>query len=132
MASRERLRQGFACPVMSRTQTSPMPRLLRAKLYRVAMVRWVDLPRKLIGEFSLPPAEIKRGGKGWNALLRFNGDIDRVTLRAAGVDSGDEIAFTLEPDAESRDPELPDEMQKAFRARPQLRERWLAHSVAIR
>lgn len=126
-----------------------MLRPLRAQLYRVAMVRWVDLPRRLITDLALPPAEIKGGGKGWNALLRFNGDIDRVTLlpgkpgklklafkvellRAAEVDAGDTIDFTLEPDAESREPELPDEMQKAFRARPQLRERWLAHSVAIR
>ena len=124
-------------------------RSFRAKLYRVAMVRWVDLPKKLIAPLALPPAEIKGGGHGLNALLRFNDDLDRVTLlpgkrgfyklafkvellRAAGVEAGDTIDFTLEPDTASREPDLPEEMRKAFQARPQLRERWLTHSVAIR
>jgi uncharacterized protein YdeI (YjbR/CyaY-like superfamily) len=42
------------------------------------------------------------------------------------------VAFTLEPDAGSREPELPAELARAFQNRPQLRDRWLAHSVAIR
>ena len=121
----------------------------RAKLYRVAMVRWVDLPKRAILPLNLTPAEIKGGGHGLNALLRFNDDLDRVTLlpgkrghyklaikvellKAAKVDAGDIIEFTLEPDTASREPDLPEEMRKAFQARPQLRERWLAHSVAIR
>lgn len=126
-----------------------MRRHFQARLYRVAMVRWVDLPRATVDELGLTPAEIKGGGRGWNALLRFNGDLDRVTLlpgkrgklklafkvellRAAGVDAGDEVEFTLEPDTASREPELPEEMRRVFQARPELRERWLAHSVAIR
>jgi hypothetical protein len=121
----------------------------RAKLYRVAIVRWVDLPKRDILPLKIPPAEIKRGGHGLNALLRFNDDLDRVTLlpgkrghyklaikvellRAAGVEAGDIIDFTLEPDTASREPDLPEEMRKAFQARPQLRERWLVHSVAMR
>ena len=121
----------------------------RAKLYRVTMVRWVDLPRRAIAALRLPPAAIKGKGQGWNALLRFNDDLDRVTLlpgkrgycklafkvellRAAGVDAGDMIEFTLAADPASREPELPDEMRRVFLARPLLRERWLAHSVAIR
>ena len=121
----------------------------RAKLYRVAIVRWVDLPKRTILPLRLPPAEIKGGGHGLNALLRFNDDLDRVTLlpgkrghyklafkvellRAAGVDAGDTIEFTLEPDTASREPDLPEEMRKAFQARPQLQVRWLNHSVAIR
>ena len=121
----------------------------RAKLYRVTMVRWVDLPRRAIAALRLPPAAIKGKGQGWNALLRFNDDLDRVTLlpgkrgycklaykvellRAAGVDAGDTIEFTLAADPASREPELPDEMRRVFLARPLLRERWLAHSVAIR
>jgi len=124
-------------------------RSFRAKLYRVAMVRWVDLPKRAIAPLALSPAEIKGGGHGLNALLRFNDDLDRVTLlpgrrghyklaikvellRAAGVDAGDTIAFTLEPDTASREPDLPGEMRKAFQARPHLRERWLEHSVATR
>ncbi len=120
-----------------------------AKLYRVAIVRWVDLPKRAISALGLPPAEIRGGGHGLNALLRFNDDVDRVTLlpgkrghyklafkvellRAAGVDAGDTVTFTLEPDTASREPELPEEMRKAFQARPQLRDRWLAHSVASR
>jgi hypothetical protein len=124
-------------------------RSFRAKLYRVALVRWVDLPKKFIDPLKLPPAEIKGGGHGLNALLRFNDDLDRVTLlpgkrgqyklafkvellKAAKVDAGDTIDFTLEPDTASREPDLPEELRKAFQSRPQLQERWLAHSVAIR
>ena len=124
-------------------------RSFRAKLYRVAIVRWVDLPKRTILPLRLPPAEIKGGGHGLNAVLRFNDDLDRVTLlpgkrghyklafkvellRAAGVDAGDIIEFTLEPDTASREPDLPEEMRKAFQARPQLQVRWLNHSVAIR
>lgn len=120
-----------------------------AKLYRVSLVRWVDLPKRIITDLKLPPADIKGGGAGWNAILRFNGDIDRVTLlpgkpgklklafkvellRAAEVDAGDQIEFTLEPDTASREPNLPEEMRKAFQARPELEQRWLAHSVAQR
>jgi hypothetical protein len=124
---------------------------LRAKLYKVALVRWVDLPRAAVDRLGLTPADIKgKTIKGWNALLRFNDDLDRVTLfpsskrghykvafkiellKAAGVDAGDTVEFTLEPDTASREPELPAEMARVFRARPELRERWSAHSVAIR
>jgi hypothetical protein len=121
----------------------------RAKLYKVALIHWVDLPKRLVDPLNLPRADIKGGGLGLNALLRFNDDLDRVTLlpgkrghyklafkaellRAADVSAGDVIEFTLEPDTASREPDLPAEMAKAFQHRPQLRERWLAHSVAIR
>lgn len=125
------------------------PATFRAKLYKVTMVRWVDLPRRSVDALGLPRADIRGGGFGLNALLRFNDDLDRVTLlpgkrgryklafktellRGAGVDAGDTITFTLEPDTASREPELPAELARAFQSRPQLRERWLAHSVAIR
>ena len=118
---------------------------LRAKLYRVSLVRWVDIPKRAVTTLALTPAE----NKGWNALLRFNGDLDRVTLlpgkrgryklafkvellRAAGVDAGDTVEFTLERDTASREPDLPGEMSRAFRTRPELRERWMKHTVAIR
>jgi Bacteriocin-protection, YdeI or OmpD-Associated/Domain of unknown function (DUF1905) len=121
----------------------------RARLYRVALVRWVDLPRRQVDALGLPPAAGKGATRGWNALLRFNGDLDRVTLfpgkrryyklafkvellRAAGVDAGDTVAFTLEPDTASREPDPPDEMRRVFATRPELRARWLAHSVAVR
>lgn len=113
------------------------------------MVRWVELPRKAVDALQLPRADIKGGGLGLNALLRFNDDLDRVTLlpgrpgfyklafkvellRAAGAEPGDMVSFTLEPDTASREPDLPEAMRAAFQARPQLEERWLAHSVAIR
>lgn len=123
---------------------------LRARLYKVALVRWVDVPKAAVAKLALTPADIKGAIKGWNALLRFNGDLDRVTLfnsrkrghlklalkvellKAAGVDAGDTIEFALERDAASREPDLPDEMQRVFRTRPELRERWQTHSVAIR
>ncbi|HUG13155.1 MAG TPA: YdeI/OmpD-associated family protein [Opitutaceae bacterium] len=115
--------------------------VLTARLYKVTQVRWVDIPR----------AKVARLGKSRtiDSLLRFNGDIDRVTLlpgkpgcyklafkvellRPAGVEAGDVVSFTLEPDLESREPELPGEMARAFNVRPELGEKWSAHSVAIR
>ena len=39
------------------------------------------------------------------------------------VAKGDTITFTLERDAASREPDLPQEMQRVFRTRPELRER---------
>jgi len=121
----------------------------KARLYQIALVRWVDLPKRAVDALGLTPAETKGTARGWNALLRFNGDLDRVTLfrgpcgnykfaikvellKAAGVDAGDTITFTLEPDTASREPDLPDEMRRVFSARPELRERWLKHSVATR
>ncbi|MBI2813605.1 MAG: YdeI/OmpD-associated family protein [Opitutae bacterium] len=118
---------------------------LRARLYRVSLVRWVDIPKRAVAALALTPAE----NKGWNALLRFNGDLDRVTLlpgkrghyklalkvdllRAAGVDAGDTVEFSLERDTASREPDLPEEMSRIFRTRPELRERWLKHTVALR
>jgi len=114
---------------------------LRARLYKVAQVRWVDIPR----------ARVARLGKARtiDAQLRFDDDFDRVTLlpgkpghyklafkvellRAAGVEAGDIVSFTLEPDLESREPELPGEMARAFNARPELAMKWAGHSVAIR
>lgn len=126
-----------------------MRRKFRAELFRIALVRWVELPRAAVERLGLAPADIKGGGRGWNALLRFNGDLDRVTLlpagpdrvklafkvellRGAGVDAGDMIEFTLEPDTASREPELPEEMRRVFQTRPELEQRWLAHSVAVR
>lgn len=129
----------------------PPPKLvsLKAKLYRISLVRWVDIPIKSVAALKLPSAVTKGAAKGWYALLRFNDDLDRVTLlpgkrghyklafkvellRSAGVDAGDTIEFTLAPDTASREPELPAEMAREFQARPQLAERWAAHSVAIR
>ena len=122
---------------------------LKARLYRVTLIHWVDIPHSDLAKLKLPAAESKRAAKGWYALLRFNDDLDRVTLlpgkrghyklaikvellRAAGVKAGDLISFSLSPDNASREPELPEEMCKAFQARPHLRERWLSHSVAMR
>lgn len=123
----------------------PEPVRIRARLYRVASVRWVDIPRARLARLKLPPAE----KTGWNALLRFNDDLDRVTLlpgkpgcyklafkvellRAAGVEAGDMVEFTLEPDTASREPELPAEMTRAFAARPGLRALWEKESIALR
>jgi hypothetical protein len=123
---------------------------LRAKLYKVALVRWADVPKAAVDRLKLTPADIKGATKGWNALLRFNGDLDHVTLfnsskrgcykvafkvellKAAGVDAGAMVEFTLERDTASREPDLPEEMARVFRTRPELRERWLKHSVAMR
>ncbi|MEJ1973607.1 MAG: YdeI/OmpD-associated family protein [Lacunisphaera sp.] len=124
-------------------------RSFQARLYKVALIHWVDLPKRAIDALKLPRADIKGGGLGLNALLRFNDDLDRVTLlpgkrghyklafkaellRAAEVGAGDEVEFTLSPDTASREPDLPEAMRQAFQAQPHLTERWLAHSVATR
>jgi hypothetical protein len=122
----------------------------QATLYRISLVRWVDVPKAAVDRLQLTPAETRGAVKGWNAVLRFQGDVDRVTLftsrkrghyklafkvellKAAGVDAGDTIEFTLEPDRSSREPELPAEMVRVFGSRPELRTRWQAHSVAMR
>lgn len=114
---------------------------LAARLYKVTQIRWVDIPS----------AKVKRLGNGRSihALLRFYDDVDRVTLlpgkpgchklafkvellRAAGVEAGDTISFTLGPDLESREPELPAELARTFASQPELADRWHAHSVALR
>lgn len=122
-----------------------MRQKFRAKLYRVTMIRWVDLPAGVVKKLKLPPAQ----NRGWQAILRFNGDIDRVTLlpgkrgrvklafkvellRAADVEAGDTVEFTLEADTASREPDLPEEMRKAFQARPELAAAWARQSIAFR
>ena len=114
---------------------------LRAKLYRLALVRWVDVPRAAVKQLGT--------GRTVDARLHFNDDLDRVTLlpgkrghyrlafkvellRAAGVEAGDTIDFALAPDTTSREPTLPEEMRKAFQAQPKLHERWLAEKLANR
>jgi hypothetical protein len=114
---------------------------LQARLYRVATIRWVDLPRRAVARLGT--------GKQIPALLRFNDDVDRVTLlpgkrghyklaikvellRSAGVDAGDVIRFALTPDTASREPDLPAEMQRAFLARPQLATAWGRETLALR
>ena len=114
-----------------------------ARLHRIAMVRWADVPRAAVKHLGDGTA------RGLDALLHFNGDLDRVTLlpgkrgkwrlafkvellRAAGVDAGDRVTFALTPDTASREPELPETMRREFQAQPELARRWAAHSVALR
>lgn len=114
---------------------------LRAKLYRLALVRWVDVPKSAVKKLGT--------GRTVDALLLFNEDVDRVTLlpgkrghyrlafkvellRAAGIEAGDTVDFALAPDTASREPVLPEEMRKAFQAQPKLHERWLAEKLANR
>ena len=114
---------------------------LRAVLYKVALIRWVDVLRHAVAALG--------SGRQIDVLLHFNDDLDRVTLlpgkrghyklaikvellRAAGVEAGDTIEFALSPDTASREPDLPGEMRRVFLARPELQVRWMQHSIAIR
>ena len=114
---------------------------LRAKLYRVVTIRWVDIPRRAVASLG--------AGRQIPALLRFNDDLDRVTLlpgkrgyyklaikvellRAAGVDAGDTIRFSLTADTSSREPDLPEELRRAFQSRPQLAAAWGRETLALR
>lgn len=122
---------------------------LKGKLYRVVTINWVDIPKRALAKVEFPPALDKGKARGWQARLHFNDDFDRVTLlpgkpgcyklafkvellRAAGAKTGDMIEFALEPDHASREPETPAELTRGFQARPELHERWMAHSVAMR
>jgi len=60
---------------------------LTGRLYKVTQVRWVDIPR----------AKVARLGKTRtiDALLRFNDDIDRVTL-LPGKPGCYKLAFKVE------------------------------------
>jgi len=114
---------------------------LRAKLYRITQIRWVDVPKAAVKSLG--------AGRTLDAVLHFNDDHDRVTLlpgkrghyrlafkvellRAAGVEAGDTIAFSLSPDTASREPVLPDEMRQAFQADPRLPQRWMAEKLSHR
>jgi hypothetical protein len=114
---------------------------LRARLYRITQIRWVDVPKAAVQPLG--------AGRTLDAVLHFNDDLDRVTLlpgkrghyrlafkvellRAAGVDVGDTISFALTPDTASREPELPAEMRQAFQARPHLHERWMGEKLSHR
>jgi hypothetical protein len=128
-------------PLGSRLPAGVRP--ITARLYRIALVRWVDVPCAAVRQLGGGSA------RGLDARLHFNGDLDRVTLlpgrrgqwrlafkvallRAAGVDAGESVTFALTPDTAPREPELPEEMRRVFQARPHLAERWAAHSVALR
>jgi len=123
--------------------------VFRARLHRITIVRWAYLRRRAVDALNLPPAPMQGKGRGLSAILRFGDDVDRVTvlpgkpgfykvafkvelLKSAGVDAGDTVEFTLEPDTASRVPELPEEMRRHFQARPELAARWTAHSIALR
>ena len=69
---------------------------LRARLYKVALVRWADVPKAAVDALNLPPADIKGAIKGWNALLRFNADLDRVTLFNSSKRGHYKVAFKVE------------------------------------
>ena len=117
----------------------------RRRIFLQARVRWVEVPRRTVERLGLVAAQ----HRGWYAVLRFGDEVDRVTLlpgrpgclkvalkvellRAAGLDAGDELPFTLAPDRAPREPDLPEEMRRAFQAQPALSQRWQAHSIAQR
>ena len=131
----------MACGLSETGEIANLPGVihLEAKLYRITQIRWVDVPKAAVKSLG--------AGRMVNAVLHFNDDHDRVTLvpgkrghyrlafkvellRAARVDAGDTISFSLAPDTASREPMLPEEMRKAFQARPILGERWAAESIA--
>jgi hypothetical protein len=125
----------------ARVPKSAAPIRLTAQLYRLARVRFVNVPRPVVRRLGT--------GRHVPALLRFHGARARVTLavtkqghyrfaikvrllHAAGVDADDTIRFSLARDPVPREPELPEELRRAFRTQPLLAQRWAAQNRALR
>ena len=60
---------------------------LRAKLYRITQIRWVDVPRSAVKKLGT--------GRTIDAVLHFNHDLDRVTL-LPGKRGHYRLAFNLD------------------------------------
>lgn len=98
-----------------------------ARIRKVWVMRCVDIPagvyRALGGARSIPviaryagettQTSVVPGGRGRGRLtLRMD------VLRPAGLEAGDEVEVSLEPDPVSREPDVPADFQEALRFRP--------------
>jgi hypothetical protein len=112
-----------------------------ASIYKVGVIRYVDVPRDVSRKFGSSPHVPVRGtaegvpvrttlvsrGKG-SYRMAIHGDI-RKKLR---VDAGAVVEIAIQLDEESREPELPPALVLALRNAPKVQRRFRAITTALR
>src|SRR5246127_5104001 len=112
-----------------------------ASIYKVGVIRYVDVPREVSRRFGSSPHVPVRGtvegirvrttlvsrGRG-SYRMAIHGDI-RKKLR---VDSGAVVEVAIQLDEESREPELPPALALALRNAPKAQKRFRAVTTALR
>jgi len=112
-----------------------------ASIYKVGVIRYVDVPREVSRKFGSSPHVPVRGtvegvpvrttlvsrGKG-SYRMAIHGDI-RKKLR---VDAGAVVEIAIQLDEESREPELPPALVLALRNAPKVQRRFRAITTALR
>lgn len=112
-----------------------------ASIYKVGVIRYVDVPRELSKKFGTAPHVPVTGtvegvpvrttlvsrGKG-SYRMAIHGTI-RKKLR---VDSGAVVEIAVQYDEESREPELPPALVLALRNAPKAQKRFRAITTALR
>jgi hypothetical protein len=117
-------------------------RIFSAKIYRVGLIRYVDVPKEVsraiggVGPHILVRGEVEGlalqstlvpRGKGAYRLA-IHGDI-RKKLR---IDTGAVVEITLERDEESREPTLPPALVLALRQSPKAQKVFRSMTTALR
>jgi hypothetical protein len=112
-----------------------------ANIYKVGLIRYVDVPREVSKKFGRSPhvpvigtvegvpvrtTLVSRGKASYR--MAIHGDI-RKKLR---VDSGAVVEVAIELDEESREPELPPALVLALRNAPKAQRRFRAITTALR
>ena len=113
----------------------------RARIKKQWIMRCVDVPTAVVRALG--------GGQRIPVLARYLGETVETTvvpggrgcgritlrmdlLRPAGLDTGDEIEITLQPDTTSREPEVPADLGRALRFRPGAQAAWERQTPAMR
>jgi hypothetical protein len=113
----------------------------QARICKNWIMRCVDVPEEIVQALG--------GGRGIPVLARYCGETTETTvvpggggkgrlilrmdiLRPAGLETGDTVEVSLEPDHASREPELPPDFQRALRFRPEAAEAFQRAPVSMR
>lgn len=112
-----------------------------APIKKVWIMRCVDVPagivRALGGGKRIPVLAHYLGQTLENTVVPGGRGQGRVTLhmdvlRPAGLDVGDVIEVSLEPDPASREPEIPADLERGLAFRPGARAAWERQTPAMR
>jgi len=110
----------------ARTQARP-PKKFEATIYRLGILYCVDVPAsvsKSLGGAKYIAVTGTTNGTKMRALLVPRGDgqhrlfLDGKLRKAARAGQGDTVTLVLEPDPESREVPIPDEVLEAFEDEP--------------
>ncbi len=103
----------------------------RAKIYKVGILRCVDVPvgaSRRLGQDSAPPVRGRIEGVEFRSTLRPRGKcayrlfVHSRIWRPRGLDAGDSVRIAIERDAEPREvPSLPADFLRALDDRPVVR-----------